>query len=150
MKGNWCTHLPRQTWRGAARWIKLINWNRECGKRKKPIAISDRIQVFDSEGNFLTKWGGPFAINIPGGFRGWFRTATGVAVGPDENIFVADFYNHRIQKFTPAGEFLVAFGEQGEAPGQYERPTDITVDDEGNVYVVDFGNHRIQKLAPVR
>jgi len=79
--------------------------------------------------------------------HGWFSVATAVAVDPKGSVFVADFYNHRIQKFTPEREFLVAFGSQGTGTGQIERPTDMAVDDEGNVYVVDLGNNRIQKFA---
>ena len=57
---------------------------------------------------------------------------------------MADFFNHRVQKFTADGRFLVAFGEPGTAPGQLDRPSDAVVDDDGRVYVVDFGNDRIQ------
>jgi DNA-binding beta-propeller fold protein YncE len=64
-------------------------------------------------------------------------------------VFVADFYNHRIQVFTDEGDFLVELGSQGSAPGEFERPTDMTVDSQGNIYVVDFGNNRIQKFAPL-
>lgn len=67
---------------------------------------------------------------------------------PKGQVFVADFYNHRIQKFTAEGKFLAAFGERGSQPGQFDRPTDMAVDSDGNVYVVDFGNQRIQKFAP--
>lgn len=62
---------------------------------------------------------------------------------------VADFFNHRVQKFTADGRFLVAFGEHGTAPGQFDRPTDVTIDEDGTVYVVDFGNSRIQKFASI-
>ena len=89
-------------------------------------------------------------MNIPGSANGWFRTATAVHVGPNGNVFVADFYNHRVQKFTPEGAFLVGFGESGRGVGQFDRPTDMAVDEEGNVYVVDFGNNRIQKFSLVR
>ena len=65
-------------------------------------------------------------------------------------IYVTDTGNHRIQKFTPEGKFLVAFGSQGIGQGQFERPTDVALDDEGNIYVVDFGNNRIQKFAPLQ
>ena len=73
-----------------------------------------------------------------------------MAVDLDGNIFVADFFNHRILKFTPEGDFILALGEHGTGPGQFDRPTDVAVDVEGNLYVVDFGNHRIQKSEVVR
>ncbi len=63
---------------------------------------------------------------------------------------MADFYNHRIQKFTPDGAFLTAFGEPGSGPGRLDRPTDLAVSPDGRVYVVDFGNDRIQVFEPAR
>lgn len=106
-------------------------------------AYNDRIQRFDREGEPLGRWGGPFALNIAGAFHGWFRVATGVGVASDGAIFVADFYNHRVQKFRSDGTFLTAFG----GPDELDRPTDVAVADDGTVYVVDFGNHRIQVYA---
>lgn len=111
-------------------------------------AYNDRIQIFRPDGTFLRRWGGPFGLNLPGGFPGWFRVATGVGVDLQGHIFVADFYNHRIQKFTSNGRFLVAFGHPGTSPGELDRPTDVAVDEEGNLYVVDFGNDRIQVFKP--
>ncbi len=110
-------------------------------------AYNDRIQVFDKNGTVLRKWGGPFAVNISGSSHGWFRTATGVATDSEGNVFVADFYNNRIQKFSSEGKFLVSFGSRGSKPGELNRPTDVAVDDEGYLYVVDFGNDRVQKFA---
>lgn len=106
-------------------------------------AYNDRIQVFDREGEPLARWGGPFALNVSGSIAGWFRVATGVGVASDGAIFVADFYNHRVQKFRSDGTFLTAFG----GPDELDRPTDVAVADDGTVYVVDFGNHRIQVYA---
>lgn len=79
---------------------------------------------------------------------GTFNVATAVATGPDGHIFVADFYNHRIQEFTPGGQFVRVFGEKGAGEGQFELPVDVAVDDDGTLYVVDFGNDRIQVFAP--
>lgn len=71
---------------------------------------NDHVQVFEPSGTFLRKWGGPLAINIFGPFRGWFATVTSVSVGLQGNVYVADFYNDRVQKFDPHGRFLTSFG----------------------------------------
>ncbi len=106
---------------------------------------NDRIQVFSAEGAFRRKWGGPFAVNIFGPFPGWFATVTGVTLDSDGCVYVADFYNHRVQKFTAGGRFLTAFGEYGQAPGQFDRAMAVAVAASGEVFVVDHGNQRIQK-----
>jgi hypothetical protein len=61
---------------------------------------------------------------------------------------VADFYNHRIQKFAPDGTFLTAFGEQGTGRGQFNHAIAVSVAKDGTVFVVDFGNNRIQRWRP--
>ena len=86
-------------------------------------------------------WGG--TGTDPGSFQG----PIGVAVVGEE-VFVSDSGNHRIQRFTAEGEFLVAFGQPGAGPGELDRPTDAAVDADGEVYVVDFGNDRVQVFAP--
>lgn len=109
---------------------------------------NDRIQVFDPEGHFLRKWGGPFGVNIFGPFNGWFATVTSVDIGPQGNLFVADFYNNRIQKFAPDGTFLTTFGKKGRGPGQFNKAIAVTVANDGTVFIADYGNNRIQKWRP--
>ena len=106
--------------------------------------------IFEPDWKYSRKWGGPFAMNISGSRAGWFNVATGVEVGPDGYIYVADFYNNRIQKFSPKGKLLTVIGTEGNGAGQLKYPTDMALDDAGNVYVVDFGNNRIQKFSPKR
>jgi DNA-binding beta-propeller fold protein YncE len=107
-------------------------------------AYNFRVQQFSSAGKFLRKWGGPLGLGIPGKLKGWFKVATGTAVDGKGNLYVADFDNHRIQKFSHDGGYITAFGQAGGGEGQFDRPTDIAVDSEGLVYVADFGNNRIQ------
>tara|TARA_R110001592_G_scaffold104699_2_gene294609 strand:- start:5657 stop:6682 length:1026 start_codon:yes stop_codon:yes gene_type:complete len=109
---------------------------------------NDRVQVFSDTGEFQYKWGGPFALNIFGPFNGWFATVTSVEHGPKGNLFVADFYNHRIQKFTSDGIFLTSFGEEGSAAGQFNYAMAMAIASDNTLFVVDYGNHRIQKWQP--
>ena len=109
---------------------------------------NDRVQAFARDGGFAGKWGGPFAMNIWGPFRGWFATVTALAIDRDGNVFVADFYNNRVQKFSPDGTFLAAFGGKGEGPGQFMYAIGVAVADDGSVLVTDFGNNRITKWRP--
>jgi DNA-binding beta-propeller fold protein YncE len=106
---------------------------------------NDRIQVFGRDGKLLRKWGGPYAMNIFGPFNGWFATVTRVTVDNSDKVFVADFYNHRIQKFTADGEFLTSFGAKGAGPGQFNHAIAVAAAEDGTVFAVDFGNNRIQK-----
>jgi len=106
---------------------------------------NDRIQVFTADGQFARKWGGPFAMNIFGPFNGWFATVTSIALDQAGNVFVVDFYNHRVQKFAPDGTFLTSFGERGSGAGQFEHPIAVATAPNGDVFVTDFGNHRVQR-----
>jgi DNA-binding beta-propeller fold protein YncE len=55
----------------------------------------DRIQMFDSDGAFLTKWG------TNGSDAGQFYYPTGLAIDSSGNLYVVDQNNHRVQKFGP-------------------------------------------------
>jgi sugar lactone lactonase YvrE len=76
-----------------------------------------------------------------------------VAVDSADNVYVADFGNHRIRKITPAGVVTTFTGSTaGHAEGtgtaaQFDQPNGVAVDGAGNVYVADFGNHRIRKIT---
>lgn len=84
-------------------------------------------------------------MNVFGPFNGWFATVTRVTLDQSGNVFVADFYNHRVQKFTADGEFLTRFGAKGQGPGQFNHAIAVAVADDGTVFAVDFGNNRVAK-----
>ncbi len=106
---------------------------------------NDRIQVFDPDGGLVRKWGGPFGMNIHGPFHGWFATVTSLDFDPRGNLWVADFYNNRVQKFTPQGKFLTSIGARGTGPGEFEKAIAVAAAGNGDIYVVDFGNNRIER-----
>lgn len=105
-----------------------------------------RVQQFSAEGDFTNRWGGVFGLGIPGKLKGWFFTASSVALGPEGQVLVADFFNQRVQKFTHDGRFLTAFGEAVESarPGAIA----VAVDKEGRLFVASLGGNRVEVWAP--
>jgi streptogramin lyase len=118
---------------------------------------NNRIQKFESSGNFLSKWGTPGAGDGQFGFDATFVTTDagllrqggpfGVAVDPAGNAYVTDEFNHRVQKFSSSGVLLAKWGSLGMGMGAFNRPQGITIDTAGDVLVVDRGNNRIQKFS---
>ena len=89
---------------------------------------------------FLTKWGSYGTGN------GQLNYPFGMAVDGSGNVYVADHYNHRIQKFDSNGAWVGQWGTNGSGNGQFDYPIDVAVDGLGNVYVADYNNSRIQKF----
>lgn len=106
---------------------------------------NNRIQRITADGAILESWG-IFGDAASGqALGGSFNQPWGIAVGPDQTVYVADTWNHRIQKFTPDGEFIRMWGYfgQAETPEAFWGPRDIDVDESGRVFVTDTGNKRI-------
>ncbi len=79
---------------------------------------------------------------------GQLHDAFGVTVDTDDNIYVADCGNNRVQKFDSQGVFISKVGTSGSGSLQFSRPVDICFNHHDNhLYVVDSNNHRIQVLS---
>lgn len=87
----------------------------------------------------------PVLLESWGGFGsgdGRFHQPIDIARGPDGAIYVTDAQHHRVQKFTPDGEFLDAFGS-----GFLHFPSAVAVGPDGRVYVSDH-TVRVHVLNP--
>ncbi|CAF1004877.1 unnamed protein product, partial [Didymodactylos carnosus] len=75
-----------------------------------------------------------------------------VTVDSDGNIYVADEFNHRIQKYGAdpnSGITIVGGNGAGSKPNQLIYPSSFALDASGNIYVADRFNNRLQKFDVV-
>jgi len=74
----------------------------------------------------------------------------GMAIGPDNLLYVADSANHRITVFDQNGQFIRSIGKYGLAPETdvLNEPWDVGVAPDGRVVIADTWNHRIVEFSP--
>ncbi|MBP7807093.1 6-bladed beta-propeller, partial [Candidatus Saccharibacteria bacterium] len=101
---------------------------------------NNRIQKFNSSGDYVTQWG------ASGTGNGEFDGIYDVVVDGVGNVYAVDSYNNRIQKFNSDGAYIAQWGTEGSGNGELFDPTHIAVDGSDNIYVADTGNNRIQKF----
>jgi hypothetical protein len=71
------------------------------------------------------------------------RQPTNIWVTEDE-IYVSDFGNFKVQVYTHDGEYVRSVGEYGRGFGMFVRPKGIAVDRDGILYAVDAGFQNVQ------
>jgi uncharacterized protein (TIGR03663 family) len=125
------------------------------GQFREPwgIAVSDdgrvyvadtwnhRIQAFDTEGTFLTRWG---AFGETASAIGLFYGPRDVATDAEGRVYVTDTGNERVVVYDADGSYLDQWGGEGLEPGQFAEPVGIALDWLSNVYVADTWNRRVQ------
>jgi hypothetical protein len=106
-------------------------------------ADNDRVQRFDSDGNFQMKWG------TNGSGTGDFHRPEGVALDTSGNVYVVEFHNHRFQKFDGDGNFIYERGSRGTGDFEFQHPVAVTVNSLDMVYVSDWANNRVVRYSAV-
>jgi len=96
--------------------------------------VNNRILVYSKEGGFL------FGFGKRGSKAGEFINPVGIGVSPQNNIFVADKDNMRIQFFSQLGKFkgIIDLKKMGVIP------IDVAIEpDTGHCFITDNKRHRI-------
>ena len=107
---------------------------------------NSRIVRFDANGKFLATWGSRTSEGEQPPAAGTFFEPWGIALDAQGNVYVADTWNHRIQKFDANGNFKTqwgSFGQLSDAPDYLWGPRGIAIGLDGRVYVTDTGNKRV-------
>ena len=114
-----------------------------------------RVEQFAADGTFIRQFGS-LGHNDGQLWRESNRGPTGIAVGADGAVYVADTWNYRVQKFTADGQFVAKWGtyvnlvtgqQGGDRTGLYG-PRGIALGANGDVYVTDTGNARVVVYGP--
>jgi len=81
----------------------------------------------------------------------------GIAIDSSGNLYIADQWNHRIRKITPA-EIITTVagtgtsgysGDGGSATlARLYNPVGVAIDSSGNLYIGDGSNGRVRKISP--
>ncbi|MCC6313896.1 MAG: NHL repeat-containing protein, partial [Thermomicrobiales bacterium] len=125
---------------------------------------NSRVERFDASGAFLGAWGANVGLNLARVGPG--LGATGIAVGPDGRVYVADTWNHRVVALDATGAVQLELGgpispaggreatDNGDDPanvdlnpGAFFGPRGIAVAADA-IYVTDTGNERVQVFTP--
>jgi len=77
-----------------------------------------------------------------------FYMPTDIALDSQGNIYILDSGNHRVQKFTPGGQYITTIGNKGQGPAEFVYPLSLDVDSKGYLHISDPGNKRVQVLKP--
>lgn len=105
---------------------------------------TDQVLVYDADSFKLLRKIGTAGKNHTLTDNGNFSDPTNVAVDKDGNLYVTDTMNDRVEEFDADGQFIRAFGKNGDGPGEFTRPKGIAVDCDGHVWVADAGMNRVQ------
>lgn len=135
--------------------------------------LNHRILRVDKSGKWSVLAGGGYETRnnwLFGGYadglgeRAQFNEPSGLALGPEGSLYVADTGNQRIRLVSPEGEVTTLAGS-GNTPivdttyykggfqdgslseAKFNFPSGITVSAEGTVYVADTYNHRLREIS---
>ena len=91
------------------------SFNVELANGHKVLAhVSGKMRL-----HFIRVLPGDRVLGQPGSDPRSFSEPSGLTIDSEGNLYVADTFNHRIQKFDPEGNFLAEVGGNGSGEGEF-------------------------------
>ena len=105
------------------------------------VSSINKLQKFTSSGELIK------CVGQRGSKEGEFDDPRGLALHNNQ-VYVCDCNNHRIQVFDLDLNFIRSIGSHGKGRGEFKEPYDVKFDASGNMYIVEWslGNKRVQVL----
>jgi hypothetical protein len=157
---------------GKDAWQPPLN-NRQVAPAGVALLSDGTLLIADPQGNRVMRMttSGSYLGWIGSGLSGWqmggipkpglgdaqFNQTWGIVVDAQDNIYVGDAGNNRVQKWTSSGVYVGWIGggvdgwHRGAAPAagsgdrQFDDPLSVAIDPQGNLWVTDMENSRLQK-----
>ena len=107
------------------------------------ISAAHQVQKFNRNESCVIK-----TVGCYGSGQAEFMNPSGLGISYEDELYVCDSNNHRIQVFDLELQFQRSFGKQGRAAGQFCYPTSIAFDSTGQIFIADSMNNRIQCFTP--
>lgn len=144
---RWLEHIANSSWAHPPTKLGLLLAKLSGGQQtftfKKPysVATDSAGRVFVSD----TGWGGVLVFDRDNDAFGWrgdkgqgaLNKPSGIAIGANDHLYVADILLQRVHEFGPAGEFIRTIGA-----GVLVQPVGVAIDEKTNrLWVVDSRLH---------
>jgi len=82
-------------------------------------------------------------VELEDGEDGFIRQSTNISI-QNNRLYVSDFGDFNVKKYSLEGAYLGVVGGYGNGPGSFTRPKGIALDREENLYVVDAAFENVQ------
>jgi hypothetical protein len=116
------------------------------------VDLQGNMYVLDAEGNTLRMFDRSGRMEREAGGPGWqdgqFDHPAGVWARNGIDVFVADYGNHRIERFDRALSFISSLSTRdSDNPNErFGYPSDVALSRQGDLYICDTENSRIVKV----
>jgi sugar lactone lactonase YvrE len=104
----------------------------------------DQVMVYDADKLNLLRTIGTAGKKHSLTEPGQFAAPVDVALDADNNLYVTDMFNNRIEVFDADGKFIREWGKAGDRPGYFAKPKGIAIDADGHVWVADATQNILQ------